>query len=77
VREGGRNEEVKKREGNAKSKFGQVPLGKEAGVAIGRQGMESTSPLLSKEGMPLKEALKWQTRTGCKIFWQKLLIEWQ
>lgn len=43
-----------------------MPLGKEAGLAIGRQGMESTSRLLSNvlEGKPLKEALQEQTRTG-------------
>lgn len=45
-----------------------VPLGKEAGAAIGRQGLESTSRILSNvlEGKNVREALKDEARSGVK-----------
>lgn len=45
-----------------------IPLGKEAGAAIGRQGLQSTSNILSNvlEGKNLREALKDETRSGVK-----------
>jgi hypothetical protein len=43
-----------------------LPLGKEAGAAIGRQGLESTSRILGNvlEGKPLKDTLKNEARSG-------------
>ena len=45
-----------------------IPLGKEAGAAIGRQGLESTSRVLSNvlEGKDVKQALKEEGRSGLK-----------
>ena len=45
-----------------------LPLGKEAGAAIGRQGLESTSRILGNvlEGKPLKDAVQNEARSGVK-----------
>jgi hypothetical protein len=50
-----------------------VPLGKNVGAAIGRQGLESGSKVLSSlvEGKDLKEALKDEGRSGLQQLFQK------